>query len=323
MSQTYSTRQRDQSGGKLFSSRYATVGASPVPSPQVRTSVTAPAPTSAATPGAAQVPGVVPAPAPAAAPAAAPAPVPEQVMTFALTGSGLPVAGRLAPGGAGTVTLRGRPGQPWQVSGSLTGLVPPGDPALQPTLWLIHDLVVPSDLDPADRVRLPRGSSGTGNQPGAPFTLDGNPPTYGMSQSNTLSIAMSPGVFAPGPGGVWQLAGAVDAGTNQAYHPLVVLGPSALSDINVPLPTGVVARALTDLFMRPATVHPELNVSSQFPQRLTAVVQAVLAAGTGSPYLTGEQFTRAAVTLEGLVRGTPRLMPTRETCFLAAQAPVA
>jgi hypothetical protein len=96
----------------------------------------------------------------------------------------------------------------------------------------------------------------------------------------------------------------------------VVLGPTVLADINVPLPTGTVARILTDLFMRPATVHPELNLKTQFAQRLTAVAQDVLAAPGAVAYLDPAQFTRAAVTMEGIVRGTARLQPTREACVL-------
>ena len=308
MSQTYSTRQKEFSGGKLFSSRYTTVAVSPAPPPQPE------APRAVPTRAVAQE-AEPPAPVPQR-----PVPEPvEQSHTFALSGAGLPQAKRIAPAGYGTVVVKGRPGQPFAVTGTISGLTSLKDPALQPTLWLIHDLAVPRDLAPEDLARLPKGAYATANLPGTPFTVDGNLPTYGAN-SNTLSIVICPGVFQPGSGGLWQVNGSIDAGTNQAFHPLVVLGPSALADINVSLPTGTVARILTDLFMRPTTVHPELSLSTQFPARLTAVVNDVLGSGTVPTYVSGEQFTRAAVTLEGLVRGTPRLMPTRDTSFLQATA---
>lgn len=146
------------------------------------------------------------------------------------------------------------------------------------------------------------------------------PLTYGNTP-NTLSIAVSPGAFTPAADGSWQVSGALDAGTNQAFHPLVVLGPGGLPDINAPVPSGTVARILTDLFMRPATIHPELPLRTHFAQRLLAVTREVLSAQHGPSFLDGSHFTRAAVTLEGLVRATPRLMPTRDTCFLLALQP--
>jgi hypothetical protein len=135
-----------------------------------------------------------------------------------------------------------------------------------------------------------------------------------------LSIAVAAGAYSPGAAGLWHLSGSIDPSSNQTYHPLALLGPAALANIDTPLSTGVAARILTDLFMRPATVHPELNLKTHFPQRLAAIVHDVLSGSPSPAYIDGSQFTRAAVTLEGLVRGTPRLMPTRETCFLAANS---
>ncbi|HWI53805.1 MAG TPA: hypothetical protein VNT01_16830, partial [Symbiobacteriaceae bacterium] len=156
-------------------------------------------------------------------------------------------------------------------------------------------------------------------RPGAVFTVDGNPATYGKN-SNTLSVAVCPGGFTQAGNDAWSLTGTLEPATNQAFHPLAILGPAALGNIDVALPSGTVARILTDLFMRPATVHPELPLKSHYNQRLAAVVQRALTDPDAVAYLAPDQFTRAAVTLEGIVRGTPRLMPTREACCLIANA---
>lgn len=293
MSQTFSTLQRELTRGRMFSSRM------PAAAP--------PSPRPAAQQPAAQQPAVA---------AAQPSAQPGYHFRFTLSGDGLPAAAQLAQGAAATVSIQGQPGSPPAVTGSLTGLRPLGDPAITPTLWLIHDLIVPFDLAPADMAQVARGPSGMGNLPGAIFTVDGLSPTYG-AQSNTLSIAVSPGGFTQAADGSWQLSGRLDSAANQAFHPLAVLGPSALGDIDAPLPSGTVADILTDLFMRPATVHPELPLKTHYPQRLAAVVRRRLGLGEGR-FLAPEQFTRAAVTLEGLVRATPRLMPNRESCFLSA-----
>ena len=311
MSQTYSTRQQELSGGRLFSSRVRTLtpGAARPGLPVMATA------TAIAPPPSVTVP--VPVPAPAPAPASAPLPEPQHRYQFALTREGLATqAARTASAATGSVTLTGRPGGPYTVVAALSGLPPLKDPAMKPTLWLICDLAVPNDLAPADLVALPAG-----NQPGAVFTTDGNPVTYGTN-GNTLAVAISPGVLTPAAGGTWQLTGTIDVTTNQAYHPFAVLGPAALADINVGLPSGTVARILTDVFMRPATVHPELSPRSQFPQRLQAVAGEVLTQPGAVSFLDGAQFRRAAVTLEGVVRGTPRLMPTREACLLVADSRV-
>ena len=298
MSQTYSTRQRDGGSGQMYSN------------PRGRANLVQARPGSG---------GTVPLQsAPVSQETAAPS-APQAVPTlarFTLTGQGLPVAAQVAPQGSGIAAIMAPPGLPLQVTAALSGVLPPSDSAVRPALWLIHDLTVPQDLAPADLAALPKGAAGTGNQPGSLFTVDGNPPTYLVSP-NTISVAISPGDFTPVPGGFWQFSGALDDAANRAFHPMAVLGPAVLADINASLPTGTVARILTDLLMRPATVHRELNLQTQFSGRLAAVAQEVLA--TAPPaYLDPACFTRAAVTLEGLVRGTPRLLPTRESCFLIA-----
>ncbi len=236
---------------------------------------------------------------------------------FHLTGEHVPVPGRSQPGASGTVTVQRQSDGTWRVVGQVAGMSPLADPAIRPVLWLIHDLPVPVDLSPQDLAQLPKGRLGVGNQPGEIYTLDGNPPTYGPG-ANTLSISISPGAFNLGADGVWHLEGRIDEQTNQAFHPLAVLGPSVLADLDAPMPSGVVARTLTDLFMRPATVRPDLTLRSHFPQRLTALLQQAEGDPTTERFVDGSAFMRAAVTLEGLVRGTPRLMPTRDACFLIA-----
>ncbi|HYF93488.1 MAG TPA: hypothetical protein VD969_14845 [Symbiobacteriaceae bacterium] len=302
MSGTYSTRDRDLNRGQLYSSRTTVISAHRPSLPERPVSV-----------------GVaIPPPAPAA-PAAAPPLAPEQRFTFVLSPRGIVPAPPIGSTAAGSVTVSGRPGEAYAISAQVTGLQPHRDPAIRPALWLIHDLTVPADLAAADVAALPRGVVLPANQPGGIFTVDGNPPTYGKN-ANTLSIAVCAGGFAQTGPSDWTLTAMLDAATNQTFHPLAVLGPAALGNIDVALPTGTVARTLTDVFMRPATVHPQLPVRTHYAQRLGAVVRDVLAAPGAVSYLAPEQFTRAAVTLEGIVRGTPRLMPTREACCLIANA---
>ncbi len=294
MSQTYSTANRDMGAGGVYTTRR------PVPS----------APRAAPrTPPRAATPREAP---------AAPAPVvPVPVRhSFLLRHSGLPAAQRLAPGVQGTLVLEERPGQPHRVEARLSGLDRIPDPAVRPALWLLHDLTVPLDLNPADLTALPHSLSGTGNQPGQPFTFDGNPPTYEGPGSNTLSLAISPGRFSLSDDGTWRLETTLDPGVNQTFHPLYYAGPEHLADPNQGFPSGTAARILTDLFMRPATVHPELPVRSQFMDRLRRIVGRYLDGHAGDEVLDGAAFTKAAVTVEGLVRATPTLMPTREACIL-------
>lgn len=218
MSQTYSTLQREVSSERVYSSgrsrgkrghqqpgaRVISVRAVPI-APQaapverlapVAAPVDPPVQQSvAAQPATAQPAFAVPAGLPAAVQAALAAVLPSAgaafppetltaavpSATFALTSQGLPAAAKFAPNATGVVTVSGAPGQPLSVTGSLTGLQPLSDQSIRPTLWLIHDLAVPTDLNPADVAQLPRGSAGFGNQPGSVFTLDGNPPTGGCT----------------------------------------------------------------------------------------------------------------------------------------------
>lgn len=300
---TFSTRQRELATGRVFSTRHQSAAA-----PPARPGVTTPAA------GASTAPPVSPAVAPTAV-GHPPAPLAEQGYTFHLISQGGPVVSAFGAGAQGAVSLAGRPGGPWLVQGRLQGVRPVADPSVRPTLWLIHDLTVPHDLAPADLAALPRGTSGGGNQPGAVFTVDGNPATYGPN-SNTVAVSVTPGAFTPAADSTWQVSAALDPQTNQAFHPLAVLGPSVLASSDTPVPSGTAARILTDLYMRPAIVHPELPLRTHFQQRLAAIANAAL--GAAPSYIDGAGFTRAAVTLEGLVRTIPRLMPTRETCFLAA-----
>ncbi|MFZ5823203.1 MAG: hypothetical protein ACOY94_02475 [Bacillota bacterium] len=234
---------------------------------------------------------------------------------FRLSPEGLPGASTIFPEVTGRVALEGSPGGPFQVEGHLSGLPAAPDPAIGPVLWLIHDLTVPVDLAPADLAALPRGAAGSGNQPGTVFTMDGNPPTYGPT-FNTLSVTVSPGRFSQVDANTWRLQATLDATTNRGFHPLYFAGPEALADINASIPSGTLAKILTDLFMRPATVHPEFSLERDYLPRLKAITARHLGAGGQASLLDGSAFTRVAVTLEGLVRPTPTLMPTRESCIL-------
>ncbi len=283
MSQTFSTLQREMATGRVFSSRNGLVTVLP---PQ--------APLRGA-----------PSPAPAK---------PSPAFQFVLSGLGLPYGSQAGLSASGIVQLREIHGSACKVMATIQALRPPSDPSVRPVFWLIHDLLVPSDAAPADVAALARGASGTGNRPGSVFTLDGNAPTYELT-GNTVSVAISPGTFQPGSDGAWRLDGEVNPQTNQAFHPLVILGPTAMADIDAALPSGVAAEILQSMFMKPATVHPELDLRSHFAQRLATIATDVLGAGVPH-YIQPEQFGRAAVTMEGPLRGTPRLMPTRDACFL-------
>ncbi|MGE5676166.1 MAG: hypothetical protein ACM3XM_20185 [Mycobacterium leprae] len=229
---------------------------------------------------------------------------------YFLTGDGLPVSG----GASGTVLIGVRPGEPPGIKADIQGLRPVADPMMRPILWLIHDILVPADLLPMDQALLPKGVNGLGNQPGTIFTLDGNPPTYGL-YPNTITVAVSPGSFLLQPGGDWQLQAALDEWSNQAFHPAAVLGTGVMADLHMGIPSGTAVAILTDLFMRPAGVHPELDLRVHYPQRLLAIARE---SGAVPTYLDCSAFTRAAVTWEGFTRSTPRLMPTRENCFLVS-----
>lgn len=316
MSDTYSTRHRDMEHGRIYSSRggHATVlttGKVPLaPQPQVQVQPEVQPQV--------QVPPPPPPPTPMqlqAQPHVQPPVQPDlaQEFRYRFSSEGIPGATRFGQIG-GTAVVSGCSGGKHQVTASLSGLGTLPDPSVKPVLWLVADLSVPADLDPRDLAALPTGRSGMGNRPGEVFTVDGNPPTY-TPVPNTVTAAVSPGAFTLQPGGGWTLATDLDSATNRVFHPLVVLGPTALSDINASLPSGTVWRMLTDLFLRPVTVHPDLSLSKHFPQRLMAVLTAHLTAETPA-YLEPIRFNRAAVTLEGPVRHTPRLMPTRENLML-------
>lgn len=223
--------------------------------------------------------------------------------------------GRTLPeGSAGFVLLEGSPGAAYRVEAEVSGLPALPDPAVQPALWLVHDLTVPDDLSPADLAALPRGTGGGGNQPGAIFTLDGEPPTFGPF-GNTLSVVTSPGRFSPAGSGHHRLEARLDGQTCRSFHPLVFAGPAAIGDMNATLPSGTAAQILTELFMRPATVDPELPLATAYPQRLRRIAER----HAGSTLaLDGSAFTRASVTLEGIVRPIPLLMPTREALVMVS-----
>jgi hypothetical protein len=300
MGTTYSTLDHDLAGGKLFSSQ----------SKRIQVGQRAAA-IKERVPAVSAVPVVVS----PTVPVVAPTPESPRQISFALTTKALPMARQIAPSGAGTVELVAQANGTTSVSGRITGVQPIKDPANRPTLWLIHDLVVPPDIAMADLAQLPKGPLGLGNQPGTTFTVDGNAPTYGTN-SNTVAISISPGTFTMAPDGTLQISAEINPTTNQSFHPLAMLGPSVLANSHATMPSGDLGRILTDLYMRPATVHPELSLRTHFQQRIHAVtLDAATLPGTGG-FLSPTSFTRAAVTLEGLVRSTPPLMPTRETCFL-------
>lgn len=296
MSSTYSTATREKAAGQVFSTQ-RTAAAAP---PPARPAVEPPRARAAIQRSLPRVQSLQP---------------PVKRFAFPLSPLGFPMPSPVSPDAAGRVELIGRLGEPYRVEAQLTGLPPSPDPAIQPALWLMHDLTVPTDLNLADLAALPKGSTGAGNQPGSIFTLDGNPPTYGL-RGNTIAITVSPGRFAWSGNGTWRLESALDLSHNQTFHPLYLVGPEALADINQPAPSGTVASLLTDLFMRQATVHPELPLRSYFQQRLVAVTAKHLGPGAAHTLLDGSAYTRAAVSLEGLVRPTPTLMPTRESCIL-------
>lgn len=300
MSSTYSTAKREKAAGQVFSTLRMAAAAPPPARPPVEP------------PRARAVPPQSPPALLRGLPSGAPG---TKRFTFALAPLGLPLPTPVLPDAKGQVTLTGRLGDSYRVEAQFTGLLPPPDPAIQPALWLMHDLTVPTDLNPADLAALPKGMTGAGNWPGDVFTLDGNPPTYGL-QGNTIAVTVSPGRFAWTGNGLWRLESTLDQSRNQTFHPLYLIGPEALADINQPVPSGTVASLLTDLFMRQATIHPELPLRSHFRQRLIAVTAKHLGPGAAHTLLDGSGYSRAAVSLEGLVRPTPTLMPTRESCIL-------
>lgn len=195
------------------------------------------------------------------------------------------------------------------------------------TLWLLKDLTVPADLDPRDLALLPHGSDGTANQPGAIFTLDGRAPGIGASV-NTVALAVSPGHLGVEPIGTGRLGAPLAPVSNLTFDPRILAGYPV--DPTAYLPSGLAHRILTDLFLHQATVLPEIPVRTHFGQRLLALLQRDIAAldrnGDGKvtldevqesedAFLPPDQFNRAAVTLEPLIKPVP-LMPTQSACIL-------
>jgi hypothetical protein len=233
---------------------------------------------------------------------------PVQPFRFLMTGQGLPGAMRLGAVPSGEVLLTGRPGEGYAIAGSIYGMPGITDRTMRPTLWLLHDLTVPLNLDPSDLAALPRG-----NQPGFVFTQDGRPPSYGP-QANVITIAVPVGTFEPTSDGLWQVHAQLTPAVNQTFHPLAALGPNQLPDPNQPLPSGTMTGILTDLFLRPASVLQHLRVKEHHADRLRAICQ--IAASRPPAFLDGAHFSRVAVTLEGPVRSTPDRLPTTETLIL-------
>lgn len=219
---------------------------------------------------------------------------------------------------------------PSQVSASLSGLQPlPQGFALTP--WLIADLAIPSDLDPQDLALLPRVSPEF-NLPGECFTVDGQACNIGRNDVrswNAVGVAVRPGTLTVSPEGSCNGQWAWSDDWNWALHPMSLLGSGG--SLNAAVPSGVAMNVLTDLFLRPATVFPELPLQQQFAQRLMAIWQRHLSlwdkngdgtitpeevAGAAGAFLGPEQFRRAALTLEPIgQRSTPHLLPTQQACL--------
>lgn len=223
---------------------------------------------------------------------------------------------------AGQVRIQGD-----NVTASVNGLhsaLPQGNNL---TLWLLRDLTVPAGLDPRDLAILPHGPDGTANQPGAVFTLDGGAPGIGEAV-NTVALAVRPGHLAVEPTGRATLGAALTPQSNLTFDPRILAG--SLADPTAYLPSGVADRILTDLFLRQATVLPELSIRTHFGQRLLALVQREIAAldrngdgkvtldeveGAADAFLRPDQFNRVAVTVEPLLKPVP-LLPNQAACVL-------
>lgn len=148
---TFSTLQRDVARGRLFSERFSpeqTLFFDPATRQIFRVT---------------SVPGLA---------------APGQVIQFILDGQRFPRNLLTVPGGpafaaTGVAEIRVAAAVPARVVVRVTGLgaLPPGSVL---TVWLLHDIVVPSTLDAQDLAVLPRLAP-TVNQPGQLFTLDGQP----------------------------------------------------------------------------------------------------------------------------------------------------
>jgi hypothetical protein len=215
------------------------------------------------------------------------------------------------------------------VAGEVSGLSGPLPPGTKLFAWLLRDLKVPADLDPRDLALLPHGDGGSGNQPGSVFTLDGLQPASGLG-ANTVALAVTPGELAVS-GSSATLTKALGPETNLTFDPRVLLGLQGISDLTATLPSGLTDQILTDLFLRPATVLPELSIRTHFGQRLLMLVRKAIASldrngdglvtpeeAGGAPefFLQPAAFTRAAVTVEPAVKPVP-LLPTQQACILS------
>ncbi|HEY8530940.1 MAG TPA: hypothetical protein VIL08_01715 [Limnochorda sp.] len=155
--------------------------------------------------------------------------------------------------------------------------------------WLVADLVVPRRVDPADAARLPKGEAGV-NGPGEIFTLDGRAPRFlaplPEHPPNTVWVAVRAGAWGTDetgrqPGARWFLN---DFSNWTFWIPEAWGGPPPpfLEEPGRPrdpdaaharavrgLPSGLAMELLTDLYIRQATVLPE--VASDPRARLEAL----------------------------------------------------
>lgn len=298
MSATFSTFDQEVASGRTFSSERSRVAVVPAPPrPALQRPVAAPATV---------------------------APAVEFLLDnkpFAWSPLCLP--GGLAHQASGVARLQGD-----NLSAEVTGLSGALPPNTGLWLWLLRDLVIPRDMDPRDLALLPHGPDGRGNQPGGIFTLDGTAPGIGAGV-NTVALAVRAGEL-PFSESKTEMAGTIQNNLNLTFDPRVLLGQGGVADLSSALPSGLTDRILTDLFLRPATVLPELSIRTHFGQRLLALAQREIAAldrnGDGmvtldevgeSPdlFLPSDQFNRAAVTLEPAAKLVP-LMPTQTSCLL-------
>lgn len=258
-----------------------------------------------------------------------------QIMQFVLDSMSFPRNALCLPGGPavaaqGIVEISAG-ARPARVVARVTGLgpLPPGTVL---TVWLLHDIVVPASLDPADLAALPRLAAGV-NAPNSVFTVDGQPSTVGRADVpvwNTVAVAVRAGTLTVQPDGSATLEVPLTDEVNLAIDPRVLLG-GGLVPVTATMPSGIVAAILTDVFMRPATIFPQFTVAQAFPQRLLAVTQAVVqrfdrggdglitadeVQGFPGAFLTPGQFTRVAITVEPVTRATPETLPTEQGVVL-------
>lgn len=306
---TFSTLQRDVATGRIFSTRFSPEAALvPVPGTGKVFTVTSPPPEI----------GV------------------GQIFQFVLDSFSFPrnvvcIPAGVAAGATGTVEIRAG-AQPARLVARVRGLglLPPGTVL---NVWLIHDLVVPPTLDPADLAALPRALAGV-NQPGQVFTADGQPSTVGRPDVpffNTVSVPVRAGTMTVQPDGTALLEVPLTDEVNMAVDPRVLLGVPGVPP-TATMPSGIVAAILTDVFMRPVTVAPDVPLAN-FALRLLTVVQAALArfdrngdgfitadegAGIPGAFLEPQQFHRVVITVDpATLGGAP--IPSDQAVVLAGQ----